>query len=400
MAKKDHTIQEWFGLSQVQGAFGAGNYYPARTDAIADPTLLYGVEFEIEGLTRKAQSYCVSGMIAKTDDSLRNNGAEFITMPMRYNDLATITEQFFETAKWNENNYSERCSIHVHANCQDLTFKQLGGVLMLYQGFEKLLYNFVGGDRDKNIFCVPWSETTITYNVVNKLQKDSTSAVRNWQKYTGLNIRPLSEIGTIEFRQMPGIFDVQKILHWYNIIGCLFDFVRKNDLDKIKSTLVDLNTTSEYARVMDDVFGPWSALLKTGDYRAALEDGILNLKFMIIESTRKEKQPEPVPDDIGEGPFSIPDTPVPTPRSRAVPRPSTADIMNQLSQLDARERQAAMRINPDIMAFERQANAAQAAVPQTTANPRMFFDSTGWVVNQVGDTVTVPTTNPTERGTR
>ncbi len=276
------TILETYSLKKVN-SFTLKKF--PEVDFV-DPDLLFGVEFEIEHTGHKPYDE-ISGITFKEDGSLRNNGMEFITKPMAYRALKPSIESFFRFYEWDDHNYSERTSIHVHANCQDLTFQQLSSILLQYQVFEKLLYTFVGGDRDKNIFCVPWSETQLNYNVVTKLQKNDTLVVRRWQKYTGLNLLPLETQGTIEFRQMPGIHDVDKILAWIGIIGSMFAYARKHSMEDIEKEFTHLNTSSAYGLILDKVFGQYAERLKTPGYEELLEAGVLNIKYMLLDKGRK-----------------------------------------------------------------------------------------------------------------
>jgi len=201
-----------------------------------DPSLLYGVELEIEHCENYGD-WSVGGITVTKDDSLRNYGKEFITAPMTYSHLAFVLKTFFNKAKLTEINYSDRTSVHVHANVQDLTCKQVASIFLLYATFEKLLYAFAGGDRDKNIFCVPWSETNITNNLVTAFAEDNINKVKKWQKYTGLNILPIFKQGTIEFRHLPGTCDLQKILLWCRLIGAMFSYARNNEFDFIYKSM-------------------------------------------------------------------------------------------------------------------------------------------------------------------
>lgn len=285
----DYTISSWYGMVPEPPTYYVRKL-KVKDPAGADPTLLLGVEFEIEnteGIDGDPESHVVPGMIWKEDGSLRNRGLEFITKPMTYDHLEHTTREFFDKNNWNEENYSERCSIHVHANCRDLTFRQVGSILLLYQAFERLLYAFVGADRDKNIFCVPWSESMMTYNIVSKLQTEPNNVIRGWQKYLGLNLFRLQDLGTLEFRHMPGIYDVSKILSWYQIIGCLFANARNQPLEYWEEELSSINTTSAYGQLLERVFGQWAPHLRVPGYEQLLEEGILNIKFMLIGAKSK-----------------------------------------------------------------------------------------------------------------
>ena len=207
--------------------------------------------------------------------------------------LKFCLEQFFERSKVTEANYSERCSVHVHANCRDLSLDQVSVVALLYQVFEVLLFQFIGADRNKNIFCVPWYETTLTYNVINNLKSGDHHGLKKWQKYTALNLLPLYRYGTVEFRHMAGTNNLKFIIDWCNLIGCLFAYAKEHTLEQTKEWIIDLNTTSAYRDTLQTVFGNWADLLRTPGFEVLLEEGVLNMKYALMST------PQPsLTDDI------------------------------------------------------------------------------------------------------
>lgn len=258
-----------------------------------DPELLYGIELEIENLDEdedRRANRKVPGMEYHKDGSLRNYGGEFVTKPMRRNTLNYVLNQFFEKNKLDADNYSERCSVHVHANCGDLTSEQLRLVLCLYQILERVLFNFVKGDRDGNIFCVPWSESLIGSKILSSPDVLIAEGRYSWRKYTALNILPLYTQGTIEFRHMPGTADRELILDWCDIIGCMFKYARTHEFNDVVGTLMNLNTSSAYANFMMDIFTPdLYDKLAAGPYREYLEEGVLNMKIMLATNASEEK---------------------------------------------------------------------------------------------------------------
>jgi hypothetical protein len=293
----EHTIRDLLGL----GAAEPHNYSKAVPLDCPDKTLLYGVELEIESAR---PDWTVAGFEVKADGSLRDNGFEYITEPMTFSNLAYGLQQFFKKSGVDDHNYSERCSTHVHTNVQDLTWDQLATICLLYQIMEQLLFAYVGNDRDKNIFCVPWSETTINHDLINEI-KHSNRALRQWQKYTALNLRTIHTIGTIEWRHMEGCHSLEKILNWCRLIGCLYAWARKTSLDDTKKYIINLNSTSEYQRTLEAVFGDYSKLLQVPHYKELLEDGVLTMKYSLINIDKPRlKVPEPVAETT---PFPIPD---------------------------------------------------------------------------------------------
>ena len=264
------------------------NFPKALPRLVSVPHLLYGVELEIEGVG-DAENWKVPGLHTERDGSLRNNGMEFITAPMTYSNLAYCLEMFFKKNPITKDNYSERTSIHVHTNCLPLTWEQVQSLCLVYQVLEKLLFLWVGEDRDKNIFCVPWHQTNLTYKTLSK-SPDHTR-FRNWQKYTALNLLPLYTQGTVEWRHMNGHCDVERILLWCRLINCIYGYVLSTSLEDIKKQLMQLNVSSEYGQILVTIFKDLSGtFLQMPRYEKYLEEGVLDTKYGLLgEATQAEK---------------------------------------------------------------------------------------------------------------
>jgi hypothetical protein len=256
------------------------------TEFIPAPALLYGVELEIENCERGMQ---VGGMRVETDGSLRNEGLEFITEPMELNSLIPCLTAFFAKNKLTERNYSERTSIHVHTNCTDLTPTQVASICVIYQVFEKVLFNFIGNDRERNIFCVPWSETTVNFRTVNALLANDLYVAKEWHKYTALNLNPLTTYGTIEWRHMEGTCDLERIILWLQIIGAIYAYATSLSYEDVLKSVIGLNTTSQYNTIFNLVFGRFAEQLKYPGCDLDIEDGVLNMKYSIAAPNKRAK---------------------------------------------------------------------------------------------------------------
>jgi hypothetical protein len=245
-----------------------------------DPGLLYGVELEIENVPHWDE-LVVTGMDSHADGSLRNNGREFVTKPMSFSNLAYCLTNFFDKAKLDESNYSERCSIHVHTNVQDMEWEQVQTLALVYQAVERLLFTWIGNDRENNIFCVPLHQTNLTYK---RFDTDpSVGMFKKWEKYTALNFLPMTTLGTVEWRHMHGHCNKQVILDWCRLIGRLFAYAKRVPLAQAKEMLLELNTSSAYEIFMGEVFGPEARLFN--NVIEPLEDGVLDVKYAL--STNK-----------------------------------------------------------------------------------------------------------------
>jgi hypothetical protein len=282
------TIKDYFGMNTV---------VPWKTTksepmTLAYPGLIMGLELEIEQLNNHLfEASPPEYGRWETDNSLRNGGYEFITKPATASHLFYAIKELFAKMKVSERNYSERCSIHVHVNCQDITWQQMATLAMLYQTFEHLLFAFIGGDRNKNIFCVPWYETQLTFNSIDKLRNNPGHIIKKWYKYTALNLIPLQTQGTIEFRHMHGNCDPKFILNWLNLIGCLFRYATEHTLDEVTKLIIGLNTSSAYKNVCDAVFMEWSELLYTSNFTALLEEGVINMKYCLMNDGNAPPRP-------------------------------------------------------------------------------------------------------------
>lgn len=282
------TINDLTGVRPVKAPYVLKKLLVAP-EIGSDPSLLYGVELEIENCNPDdPRSHRVPGMEYHADGSLRNFGAEFVTQPMKMRELSYVLQQFFMKNNFNADNYSERCSVHVHCNVGDLTVEQLSTVLLLYQVYERSLFAFVGGERDKNIFCVPWYDTRLTHRIFSSFDRGILSRLRDWEKYTALNLLPIYTQGTIEFRHMPGTPDVAFILKWCDIIGQMFAYARKNTLSELLNTIITLNSSSRYHALTYDVFGEHADMLLM-NIEHHMERGVIDVKYSMMATQKAAK---------------------------------------------------------------------------------------------------------------
>jgi hypothetical protein len=184
-------------------------------------------------------------------------GIEAVSLPVATKHLPNLLTAFFKKFEIDENNYSERCSTHVHFNVEPLTFSQVAAICLLYQTMEDLLFLFAGEDRKNNIFCVPWNQCNLSYNIVSRLESGDSHVFHSWQKYSALNLIPSHEQGTMEFRHLPGTCDVEKITTWVAIISKMFEYAINTPLEKIKLGITLMNTVSNYQVWMEEVFGEY-----------------------------------------------------------------------------------------------------------------------------------------------
>ena len=222
------------------------------TIPIEDKQTYLGIEVEIENIQRWASDYSPYWRMIE-DGSLRNNGREFITPPIRAYRVENALTCLFTQQLNPDIDFSERTSIHVHMNIRTLNLSQLRSLVLAYILLEKTLFTWVGPSRKDNIFCVPITDTMFGTRLKKLINLKVLQIA--WSKYTALNLQPIYEKGTIEFRHMYGTKDIPTIIQWINFILCLKKFALRNDPEQVLLTIANLNTNSQYKQFFDSVFG-------------------------------------------------------------------------------------------------------------------------------------------------
>ena len=231
-----------------------------------------GIEVELENL-RDLSNAPFWNVVA--DHSLRNNGAEFVSVPVSGKNIDAALASLRNILEKNMGyETSVRCSTHVHINVSDLDRGQLHMLIALYACFEKLLFSLHDERRIHNPYCYP-----LTY-----LRNINTITARNnleYMKYCALNTGHLSDYGTVEFRHMEGLESVEKLERWIQIIQKLVQYVKLNDIQYVYSRIMDLNTSSEYASFAEQVLYPVNPFRGITNLQEEMESGVTWAKLFL-----------------------------------------------------------------------------------------------------------------------
>lgn len=320
-----------------------GDYYEKKSPtgyksghgvvALPAPDTIVGLELEIESFTLD-QPHLFGGFVFTTDGSLRNNGIEAVTRPIRMMHVPALLKAFFAQFQITERNYSERCSTHVHMNVLDMTIEQVTNLCLLYQTLERLLFRFVGHDRDKNIFCVPWYQSGLSFDLTAKVFGDANYTFRRWQKYCALNLIPISTQGSVEFRHLHGTCDVEKITQWLTLLGCMKEYAMRRSFDQIQRAILEMNTISNYNTWLDEVFQQHVGLLKVdSSFESHLSAGVVDSKLMLVSEFSGKKKAATV--SFNENMDILRDAAISAPHAiRQPPRPTWTRPTDILTWLD------------------------------------------------------------------
>lgn len=276
------TIAEMFGCRMPKLPNCERAYRGAPpTKEVIESTRHVGIEVEVENLTLEANPK-TGVWVNTTDGSLRNNGAEWITLPIEARFAPYALRELLADSLSKDCCFSPRTSTHVHVNCQDLTIVQVQDILLLYGCLEPLYFQFTGRGRIKNIYCVPIMDTSmIAMASTQKLE----ATMNLWSKYTGFNILPLSDKGTIEWRHMHGTFDHEKLSVWIRLIVNLVDYVLNQGTASIRKIVSSFGPQTDVFGLLLEVFGREDLRQFSDPSYVVIKDAVNNTKLAFLKNT-------------------------------------------------------------------------------------------------------------------
>lgn len=161
------------------------------------------------------------------DHSLRNGGMEYIfSQPVKQAELEGMLKGLFEAFTTSscpiEN--SNRCSTHVHKNVSGRTINQLTSIIVLWAVFEELLIQWCGEERQTNHFCLSTKDTLSLINQWDQLLRVGHGNFTRDLKYSALNVLPVWDKGSFEFRCGPAASDWETPFKWATFINTFVDY--------------------------------------------------------------------------------------------------------------------------------------------------------------------------------
>ena len=143
---------------------------------------LFGIEIEVENVHPNQPAEVLYYWNVTEDGTLRNNGREFITHPLRLEQIPAALEEFNKFIN-PDCEFTERTSVHIHMNVRDLCIEEIFNTILIYLACEKVLFRWVGHKRDNNPFCIPLHYTNYK-KLLRTFINNPRETVENWEKYT------------------------------------------------------------------------------------------------------------------------------------------------------------------------------------------------------------------------
>lgn len=185
----------------------------------------YGIEIEVENIAASGLPR-FPGWTQIEDHSLRGRCAELITPPELIGTLHTRLAAVYSALRGGVWSPSIRCGIHIHANVRWATATELRVILQRYIKAEPLLFLMMGQEREQSNFCVPWYRSTASVEGAAQMlyaweQFDRIEIDRRLSKYSALNLCPIEDKGTIEFRHAPTFGDEAQAHQWLDTVDAI-----------------------------------------------------------------------------------------------------------------------------------------------------------------------------------
>lgn len=166
-----------------------------------------GIEIEAEGAIKFNDSVTGKKWAVKEEHSLRNGGIELATnTPYVIKNIPNVIEQYKELTAGSTFDYTSwRTSVHIHANVQKYTVRQIFSILMAFWMFEDIFCRLNGSGREGNLHCLRLRDADGLYLNIRRdiFQGRFLSRVtQNDFRYAALNLAAIPKFGSVEFRFM------------------------------------------------------------------------------------------------------------------------------------------------------------------------------------------------------
>lgn len=229
---------------------------PEKDEALLLPYQQIGVEIEIETDKKWSQKNyeSFSDILAaqnywtiKPEGSIRNGFEIVMQRPLFGKQLTSAIDDIYLVLNKLPFTTSTRTGIHVHLDISDMLLEQFIKMCAAYALVEPHLFLWEGNNRQDNVFCVPWWQSTVAADLLKDLYRgtspiDNSHINRQRYKYSALNLCSLSKFCTVEFRHLRTSLDKNRLLEWISFIFTLkqiglssTDF--KTETDKLIATI-------------------------------------------------------------------------------------------------------------------------------------------------------------------
>ena len=224
-----------------------------------------GVEIECRNKHRDQNCFVKSELKALKysqcrDGSLNTGGVEFISRPMKGDNLFNSITSFCNILNKKKYFVDRSCGLHIHLEVPK-KIDYLKNIYLFYEKFEPLLFNMVPKSRQRTDFCKKYKRyynntlqtlfktrtlddfKSMVYETKSKFRiKEITSRKSYNKRYCWINFHSIFYRGTLEIRNHSGTISSTKINNWLLLHLTILDYLNKINLVTIDELKVDKKT--------------------------------------------------------------------------------------------------------------------------------------------------------------
>jgi len=228
-----------------------GNLFSVPRPSTDTQEHLFGIELELENVRLQPH---IAGWEWTQDGSLRNYGAELVLRtPLGGSALIEAISLLDDSLRHIEGMQEQqiqatnRCATHCHIDMRDCTLEQVISFYVAWLLFEPALYTVGGKDRYSSIYCPGASSAPGQVFFVSRLYNaqsalEAKRIIHDWCKYTGVNLRSLASLGSIEIRSHKGTKEAQDVLLWVRLLTKLKEYSAARTPEQILKDADELGT--------------------------------------------------------------------------------------------------------------------------------------------------------------
>lgn len=198
-------------------------------------TGLIGLELEIEGINLPGEGHLEQIVSSETksrwkaapDGSLRGENLEYVlNKPTSLDEAIKMVNLLYDAFKRRGTvlTNSNRCSTHVHINMKNKKIHELTSILALWMVFEKALIKWNGEERESNHFCLSSNDSPQVAETWERFLREGAANWAGGLKYSSLNILPLFNLGSFEFRCGAPPNNPEQVISWFSFLVSMVEF--------------------------------------------------------------------------------------------------------------------------------------------------------------------------------
>lgn len=233
-----------------------------------------GIEIEVDGfdLPNIDNKYWRT----EHDGSLNGGGREYVMKKPVQSDLIGPTLEGLKSLIFESGQpvNSVRAGVHVHINVQDLTVVQLYNLFTLYILLEEVLVKWCGKSREGNLFCLRTCDAEwLIFRLINAAQtKEFIPYFHDDDlRYASMNVKALTEYGSLEFRAMRSTMDMKAISNWAKM---LLNLKRKSQEFDNPKDIIQGFSAGEVRGVLQQFLGDRAESFSYDGMQEALKSGM------------------------------------------------------------------------------------------------------------------------------